>query len=429
METLQVFIDWGREEQVVRLRSNGEVVVRKVKHTAKAYRELCDWLLEQVEHDASRVEMALERPEGPLVNLGFAYGFDMKAINPKQLSRLRDAYRNSSAKTDETDTEDGLRAMEREPECFRSVSPPTAETHKLRRVTRHRKKLVNQRTGVHNRLQEVVWGYYPAFQGLGSFRTKWMRELWRLIRTPEGARRVRPSRVDRLLKRFQVRVVDADQVLEILRGPELPTVAMVVESSVFEIGQLLDLLDLLDAQIGECERKMDELLGKLEAAQADARPSDVALIDSLPGVGRVVLATLFGEAPALIADRDIDGLRRLGGAAPVTQQTGKQKQTAQRWGGPRPKVTRRLAVNPQLRDAFHHWGEKAMQKSAHYREVYAGCRRRGHSHARACRQIVDQMLTVLNAMLRDGTLYDSKLHGATRLSRSSSRVAGAPDAP
>jgi hypothetical protein len=414
METLRAFIDWGRDEQVVRLRLDDEVVMRKVKHDAKAYRELCDWLLERVEQDPSRVELALERPDGPLVNLAFAYGFQVMAINPKQLSRLRDAYRHSSAKTDETDTEDGLRALEREPECFRLVSPPTAETYELRRVTRHRKKLVSERTSLQNRLKELIWGYFPAFDKLGSWGSKWMRQLWWKIQTPEQARGVRPAAVRALLKQNRVRSFTAEGVLETLRSPALPTLGPVVQCSVFEVGQVLDQLELLHRQIGECDRKMKQLLEQLADSSSGTRPSDVAILGSLPAVGPVVLATLFGEASELIEARCIEGLRRLGGSAPVTRQTGKQKASAQRWGTLQPQVGRRLATNPYLRDAFFHWGEKAMQKSPHYKAAYSAMRRRGHTHGRACRQVADQLLTVAAATLRDGTLYDPSLHGATR---------------
>jgi len=66
----------------------------------------------------------------------------------------------------------------------------------------------------------------------------------------------------------------------------------------------------------------------------------------------------------------------------------------------------RRACKAQLRDGMYHMGRVAGSRSPIYKPRYQAMRARGHSHARACRQIADQMLTVAFAMLRNGTLYE-----------------------
>ena len=51
---------------------------------------------------------------------------------------------------------------------------------------------------------------------------------------------------------------------------------------------------------------------------------DVTILRSLPGVGRIVLATLLGEAAEPLRKRDYHALRTLSGVAPVTRRSGKR---------------------------------------------------------------------------------------------------------
>ena len=78
-------------------------------------------------------------------------------------------------------------------------------------------------------------------------------------------------------------------------------------------------------------------------------PRDVDLLSSLPGVGRVVLATRLTDAPDLVARRDDQALRGLTGVAPVTTRAGKTV-----------LVVRRLATHPRRRHAVSPWARVAL---------------------------------------------------------------------
>jgi transposase len=131
----------------------------------------------------------------------------------------------------------------------------------------------------------------------------------------------------------------------------------------------------------------------------DGRPgvaSDVAILRSAPGIGRGVAATLLAEGGRPLADRDLASLRAHAGIAPVTQQSGK------RW-----VVRMRFGCNGHLRNALYHWGRIAVQREPRARAHYQTLRRRGQSHGRALRGVVDRLLAMLMAMLRTGTCYDA----------------------
>jgi hypothetical protein len=126
-----------------------------------------------------------------------------------------------------------------------------------------------------------------------------------------------------------------------------------------------------------------------------APPSDVAIIRSLPGVGRKITAWLFAEAAQPLAERDYQILRTQGGVAPVTKQSGKRRQVVMRRG-----------CNPRLRNALYHMAHCVAQRDAYFASVYAALKTKGQSHGRAIRSIGDRLLRMLVAMLRNHTLYD-----------------------
>jgi transposase len=61
-------------------------------------------------------------------------------------------------------------------------------------------------------------------------------------------------------------------------------------------------LKLVNRQIKEAHRRLDALCSKLAAREEttasgqEPEPRDVTILRSLPGVGRIVLATLLAEA-------------------------------------------------------------------------------------------------------------------------------------
>jgi transposase len=122
----------------------------------------------------------------------------------------------------------------------------------------------------------------------------------------------------------------------------------------------------------------------------------VTILRSLPGVGRVVAATVLAEAARPLAERDYQTLRAHGGIAPVTRQSGKKISVSMRYG-----------CNPRLRNALYHWARTSVQSDPHCRAHYDRLRHQGHGHARALRGVADRSLGVLVAMLRNRTLYDA----------------------
>lgn len=140
---------------------------------------------------------------------------------------------------------------------------------------------------------------------------------------------------------------------------------------------------------------MDQLAGPEADPGQPSEQHDAAILRSLPGVGRIVLATLLAEAHHAIRARDYHALRTLTGVAPVTKRSGKSC-----------RVEMRQACSHRLRSAVYHWSRVAMQHDPRSRLRYRALRSRGHSHGRALRGVGDRLLAVACAMLRSQTTYD-----------------------
>ena len=66
----------------------------------------------------------------------------------------------------------------------------------------------------------------------------------------------------------------------------------------------------------------------------------------------------------------------------------------------------RRARSQPLNYALHHWAAIAVLRDPHFKHHYQRLRRKGHHHARALRGVMDRLLSVAVAMLRDRSFYD-----------------------
>lgn len=158
----------------------------------------------------------------------------------------------------------------------------------------------------------------------------------------------------------------------------------------------------MNRQLGQAHDRLDALTARLipaeEAEPGQRKQHDVEILASLPGVGRIVLATLLAEAFDALQRRDYAALRSLAGVAPVTKRSGKSR-----------IVVRRQACHDRLANAMYHWARVAVQHDPRSRSKYAALRSRGHSHGRALRSVADRLLNVACAMLKTGTTFNPSL--------------------
>lgn len=405
-----VGVDWGTEEHAVcAIGPDGAIRgSRTVRHEATALSELADWLVSLGDGEASAVGVAIEIPHGALVDTLLERGLQVAACNPKQLDRFRDRFTVAGAKDDARDARVLADALRTDGRAFRLLEPDAPEVIELREWSRMTAEVQAERQRLANRYREQLRRYYPqALQLSHDVAKEWFLALLEAVPTPAAAETIAEKDVAQLLKTHRMRRHSAAAVLEILRQPAVHVAPGTVTAVRAHLAQLTERLRLANRQHRDCERQLDRCCAAIAEADASKRegqadePSDVEILRSVPGIGRIILACLLAEAARLLARRDYHALRALGGVAPVTQASGKRSRA-------RARVSMRRACNHRLRDALYHWARTATQRDPHWKARYAALRRRGHSHGRACRGIADRLLNVICSMLRHRTSYDAE---------------------
>ena len=415
MEGLEFYagVDWGSEtHQVCIVDGEGTVVgERAFRHGGPGLADMADWLLATTGAEPHAIGVAIEIPHGPVVESLMERGFAVHSLKPKQLDRFRDRFSPAGAKDDRRDARTLGDALRTDRHAFRLLDPAAPEIVELREWSRIANDLTGDRTRLVNRARQQLWRYYPQLLKVESDLTKaWVRDLWSLAPTPDKARRIRARTIANLLKRHRVRRIDAETVLLALREPAVSVAPGTTEAAVAHLEVVFSQLTVIGQQLARAYREIDRLTAALarstptpDDAPGTQGQRDVEILSSLPGVGRIVLATLLAEAHDALRRRDYQALRCLSGVAPVTKRSGKSL-----------IVVRRLAAHNRLQDALYHWAGVAIQHDAVSKAKYAALRARGHGHARALRSVADRLLAVACAMLESQTMFEPNLRSQAR---------------
>ena len=395
-------IDWATDaHQVCALGATREIMAeRSVQHTGSAVNEFLDWLARLSGSHPDRVAVAIEIPRGALVESLVERGFHVYAINPKQLDRFRDRHTVAGAKDDRKDAFVLADSVRTDRPCFRRVDMDDPLIIQLREASRAEDDLREELNRLTNRVREQVHRYYPQLLRLCPAADEpWFWSLLEIAPTPAAGAKLPPKRVEALLRKHRIRRIKSEDVISTLREQPLFVAPGTAEAASAHIALLIPRLRLAFDQRAQCARRVEKLLEQLDTKETapgqESEHRDVRILRSLPGVGRIVAATMLAEASQPLARRDYHALRTLAGTAPITRRSGK-----------RCVVIMRHACNARLRNAVYHWARVAAQHDPRARQLYASLRARGHTHGRALRQLADRHLSILVAMLRTHTLYD-----------------------
>ncbi len=402
-EVYRVFvgIDWGSEVHRVWVTDRDGVPLgdREVRHRGVALAELAGWLIGLADGEASAVAVALEVPRGPVVETLLERGCHVFAINPKQLDRFRDRFSVAGAKDDRRDAQVLSSAIRTDRPAFQHLQIEDPLTIRLREFSRQDVELGEDVGRLVNRLRDHLVRVWPEVLALSPASDEpWFWALLDLVPTPAEASGIRPARIRQLLRRHRIRRVTAEQVIAVLRTPAVHVAPGVWDGVRVRMADLIEQLRVVYPQRQKAERRLADTLAAMTTEDASETPRehhDTTIIQSLPGIGTRIAATMLAEAAGPLRDRDYHALRVLGGSAPVTKQSGKSR-----------VVMMRYACHTRLRNAFHLWAQGSVRDDPRSRALYQQMRQRGHGHARALRGVADRLLALLVALLKTRTLYD-----------------------
>ena len=385
-------LDWARDDHAVSVvDGRGREVARcSVAHTATGLRELVGFL---GRHGVG--EVAIERPDGPVVDTLLGCGLTVVVISPNQVKNLRGRYGSAGNKDDRFDAFVLADTLRTDRARLRPLVPDTDATVALRRACRARKDLVNHRVAVANQLRAHLRNVLPAAVGLfKDLESAISLAFLTRFDTQDKINWLTPKRLaDWLAKQgysgkadpamLHQRILDAAPGAT---GTHGATQAPITASYVA-------LLHTLVAQIKALSTQIDQQLD----AHADAH-----IFTSLPRSGRVRAARLLAEIGDCRARFPTpESLTCLADAAPSTRQSGKSRIVGFRW-----------ACDKQLRDAVIDFAGDSRHANPWAADLYNRAITRGHDHPHAVRILARAWLHIIWHCWHDNLAYDPNKHRA-----------------
>lgn len=392
LNDLTAGVDWARDDHAMAIvDGRGREIYRcSVKHTAAGLRDLVKAL---GRHGVA--EIAIERPDGPVIDALLAAGLTVVVISPNQVKNLRGRYGSAGNKDDRFDAYVLADTLRTDRARLRPLVPDTEATVALRRACRARKDLVKHRVAAANQLRAHLRNVFPGAVGLfADIDSEITLAFLTRFETQDRADWLTPKRMgDWLAKQGYSGKVDPtvlhQRLLDAPRGAigeHATHQAHITASYVAVLRTLLEQIKALAAQI-------DHQL----AAHADAH-----IFTSLPRSGRVRAARLLAEIGDCRSRFPTpESLTCLAGAAPSTRQSGKLRVVGFRW-----------ACDKQLRDAVVDFAADTRLVNPWAADLYDRARARGHDHAHAVRILARAWLHIIWHCWQDGVPYDPANHRA-----------------
>jgi len=385
-------LDWARDDHAVSI-VNGrgrQIAHTMVEHTAAGLRDLVAFL---GRHGVG--EVAIERPDGPVVDTLLAAGLLVVVISPNQVKNLRGRYGSAGNKDDRFDAFVLADTLRTDRPRLRPLVPDTDATVALRRACRARKDLVAHRVAVTNQLRAHLRNVLPGAVGLfKDLDSPISLTFLARFTTQDQADWLSPKRLgDWLAKQGYSGKVDPAVLHTRLTAAPRGITGPDAESQAHITRALLAVVTTLVAQIKALSTQIDHQLD----AHADAH-----IFTSLPRSGRVRAARLLGEIGDCRARFPTpESLTCLAGAAPSTRQSGKMRVVGFRW-----------ACDKQLRDAVTDFAADTRLVNPWAADLYDRARTRGHDHAHAVRILARAWLHIIWHCWQDRVPYDPDQHRA-----------------
>jgi transposase len=388
-------IDWASEAHEVCISEEGKVAERfSASHDERGIAELARRLAR-----LGVARIAIERPDGILVERLLAAGLRVLAIHPNQVKAARPRFAVAHGKSDRFDAYVLAELARTDAHRFRALVPDSDETKALRALTRAREDLVGVRVELANQLRAQLQAFWPGALIFDDVDSPTSLAFIARYPSPEDAKSLGAKRMAAFLARrgYSGRTDPAKLVERVKAAPQGTAGAAEREA---RRGAVLGLVAALEPIVA----KIAKLTAQIRSALA-AHP-DAAIFRPLFRNPKTAIcpATLISELgdcrgrypteAALAADA---------GMSPVALESGKLRVATFRRACDK---RLRLAV-ATLADSTRHWHPWAG-------EVYRRARARGQDHPHAIRTLGRAWLRVLWRCWQDGVPYDSTLHGNFR---------------
>ena len=332
--------------------------------------------------------VAIERPDGLLIERLLDAGLSVIAIHPNQVHAARPRFRVSGGKSDHFDAFVLCELARTDSHRFRVLVADSDETKALRALSRAREDLVQTRVALANQLRAELDRFWPGaaliFADIDSPIGLAFLERYP---SPLDAKALGEKRLGAFLDRnsYSGRKTPAQLLVKLRDAPQ----GRAGES---EIEARRQIVLALVAALRPIVAKISELTNEI-AHRVHAHPDGQVFLSLFRDPKSVICAAALlseiGDCRARYPSAET--LAADAGMSPVAVESGKRKVAAFRRG-----CDKRLRdATCTLADATRHWHPWAQDR-------YATARARGHDHSRAIRTLGRAWCRVLWRCWQDG---------------------------
>jgi transposase len=398
--TCSAGIDWAKDEHalcVIEQSGHKILLEGRFAHEERALAKLCRTL-----EDMGVERVAIERPEGILVERLLDAQITVLVIHPNQLKASRPRFRasGSRAKSDSFDAFCLAELARTDHHRFRALVADSDESRALKVLTRAREDLVGTKVALANQLRaelEAFWGgaallfseidcaislaflkRYPSPTDAARLGEKRLESFLSQNRYCGG--KSAPELLQRLRKAPQGRASEAE--IEARREAVLALVGT--------LQTLVERIKLLEDRIARAVRAHPD--GELFLSLFRTNNSTLTAACLVAQIGDCRERYPTDEALAAAA-----------GMSPVAVESGKSK-----------VASFRRACDKRLRRAFATLAESTRHHNRWAKDIYQRARARGCDHAHAIRILGRAWVRVIFRMWQEGQPYDPARHGGLR---------------
>ncbi len=390
-----VGIDWASEEHAVHVMdaSGRRLAAFEIAHSRDGFEKLIKRL---VQHGAAaEVPVAIERPDGRLVDALLEAGHPVVPVHPNAIKAWRDAEVVSGAKSDTGDAEVIAEYLRLRRHRLRSLLPYSDATRALRAVVRARDDLVDQRVAANNQLAACLDAFWPGAKAIFADVCSEI-SLCFLERypTPQSARCLGEKRLAGfLIKHGYSGRRPASELLERLRSaPDGISDSAEADARRDAVLGYVGVIRALNTSIKQLTRSIAAHLGE---------HPDNEIFTSLPRSGSVNAAQMLAEwGDCREAYDSPEAVCALAGLTPVTKHSGKHHAVHFRW-----------ACNTRFRCAVTTFADNSRHASPWAADIYQRATSRGCDHPHAIRILARAWVRVIWRCWIDRVPYDPTRHG------------------
>lgn len=390
-------IDWASEEHALCVVDEGgrSLAGEMHSHDEAGLRELIARM-----RALGVCRVAIERPDGLLVDRLLEAGFTVLPIHPNKLKATRPRYEAAGGKSDGFDAFVLAELARTDSHRHRALAPNSDETKALRALTRTREDLVGARVRLANELRAQLDAFWPgAARVFADVDSPIGLAFLERYPAPEDARGLGEKRLEGFLARngYCGRRSGLELLERLRSAPAGRAGAMEAEA---RRGAVLGLVAALKPIVAQIRELTSQIAGAVRS-HPDGQVFLPLFKDPKSVITAARLVAEIGDDRGRYPTQE--ALAADAGMAPVARESGKRKVAGFRW-----------ACDKRLRDAVACLANSTRHTHPWARKVYLDARARGLEHPHAIRVLGRAWLRVLWRCWRDEVPYDPAKHGNLR---------------